>query len=76
VSFFISNLYVEVKVDEEVLNANNQILIYLFQKVEGSTCETLMLLILKEKLQAIVMELAQCEVSCIDEIVTKFYKEH
>jgi len=48
VSFFILNLYVEVRVDEEVSNANNQILNYLFQKVEGNTCERLMLLILKE----------------------------
>jgi hypothetical protein len=76
VSFFILNLHVEVRVDEEVLNANNRILIYLFQKVEGSTCERLMLLILKEELQAIVMELAQCKVPSIDGIVTKFYKEH
>jgi hypothetical protein len=35
-----------------------------------------MLLILKEELQAIVMELAQCKVSSIDGIDTKFYKEH
>jgi hypothetical protein len=62
VSLFILNLYVEVRVNEEVLNANNRILTYLFQKVEGNTCERLMLLILKEELQAIVMELTQCKV--------------
>jgi len=76
VSFFILNLYVEVKVDEEVLNAINRILIYLFKKVERSTCERLMLLIFKEELQAIIMELAQCKVSSINGIVTKIYKEH
>jgi len=76
VSLFILNLYVEVRVNEEVLNANNRILTYLFQKVEGNTCERLMLLILKEELQAIVMELTQCKVSGIDGIVTKVYKEH
>jgi hypothetical protein len=76
VSLFILNLYVEVRVDEEVLNANNQILNYLFQKVEGNTCERLMLLTLKEELQATVMELTQCKVSGIDGIVTKFYKEN
>jgi hypothetical protein len=76
VSFFILNLYVEVKVDEEVLNAINRILIYLFKKVEGSTCERLMLLIFKEELQVIIMELAQCKVSGINGIVTKIYKEH
>jgi hypothetical protein len=76
VSLFILNLYVEVRVDEEVLNANNRILNYLFQKVEGNTCERLMLLTLKEELQVIVMELTQCKVLGIDGIVTKFYKEH
>jgi hypothetical protein len=76
VNYFRLNLYVEAKVDKELLNANNRIFNYLFQKVEGNVCERLVLFISKDELQTIVMKLAYGKLLGIDGIVTKFYKEY